>query len=826
MTDIESALWRAWEERRDGASFERLVRPHLRFLSDFARRAGCGPEADDAVQATLVELAQARGDRPVRVALRAWLGRSVLQQARMQGRARRRRHRHETAAARPERVDPGQGAAVHDEVERALGRLDDDARLAVELRYLHDLDYKEIAHVLRKSEIACRIRVHRAIARLRKELGVLAPAMIAALPLLGGPAEARAELARNAAARAGTVLGGGLLMATKLKIGAVALLALAVFLLWNATREDPEAPSRSRPERRGVAEASGEEERAAAEIPQGATREGASGAEDESEPPLSPGNGCVRGLIRFEDGEPLKGVRVSLWGYSTVYATTDAQGRFHLHDDWVAGRAVYLAGPNGVNGADPFGFLLGPEVKMVEGKTVRVEIVLKRGVRVATRVVSAAMGDPVAGAEIELRRWDGDQKANYTQGGYGCTRTDATGRFAFDHVVPADYSLAITAKGFEAQFAHWDLRERGLPEIFRLENARRLEIRVKNAPPVAVGTDVRWCLQLSPFREGKLVPRQEFFMLDAEAVMEEGGLLVGDAPPPGRYDLTLWRTDVLPQTERREIVLGSAAVETLTVEVAPGARVEGVVRWPDQSPVEGAEVWAAGLRAMTDPVGRYAFAWLPGAFAGATATFKVRLDGVVFPMGDRTFGATEPRVLDFALPGSGSVRLELKGAEAGKFGAVEIRRTGERAPVVERRIDPPVTEPILLRGVPAGRVQLDIWQWGRSWIQREIRVEDSGTLDLGVVEMPAWPRPEIRVRVPDGKNLPAWVTVYPTKDPGVPHSRSEMVYLDKEGRGVLPSQPPGTRRVLVQEPFGAAVEVEFTVDPERPLPLEVLLDPK
>jgi len=82
------------------------------------------------------------------------------------------------------------------------------------------------------------------------------------------------------------------------------------------------------------------------------------------------------------------------------------------------------------------------------------------------------------------------------------------------------------------------------------------------------------------------------------------------------------------------------------------------------------------------------------------------------------------------------------------------------------------------------------------------------------------------VRVPAGKNLPGWVWVRPAKDPGVPHSRSDRVMLDKDGRGILPSQPPGTCRMLVQEPFGAAAEVEFAVDPERPLQVEVLLDPR
>jgi len=72
--------------------------------------------------------------------------------------------------------------------------------------------------------------------------------------------------------------------------------------------------------------------------------------------------------------------------------------------------------------------------------------------------------------------------------------------------------------------------------------------------------------------------------------------------------------------------------------------------------------------------------------------------------------------------------------------------------------------------------------------------------------------------------MPAWVYVSPTNDPGVPHNHAEMVQLDKEGHGLLPSQPPGNRRILVQGFDFRAKAIEFTVDPERPLAIDVLLE--
>jgi RNA polymerase sigma factor (sigma-70 family) len=236
MSREEADLWRAWSERRDERAFETLVTPHLGFAAGFARRLGCGDaDAADVVQRSLASLATETRDKPARVGVRAWLGRSVRSESRMLFRARRRREAHEARAAR--RPDAaGNPVDARDEVEALLAALDDDDRRAVELRYLYDLDYREIGHVLGRSPLACRLRVHRAVSALRRRLGSHAVMLVAALPHRAGDASSVSVPAAVSAAPAGANLWiGGLAMGTAMKVGGVAAgLGLVAWLGWTA----------------------------------------------------------------------------------------------------------------------------------------------------------------------------------------------------------------------------------------------------------------------------------------------------------------------------------------------------------------------------------------------------------------------------------------------------------------------------------------------------------------------------------------------------------------------------------------------------------------
>ncbi|MCE9634513.1 MAG: sigma-70 family RNA polymerase sigma factor, partial [Planctomycetes bacterium] len=208
--------------------------PELPHALSFARRLGCSAaDAEDALQDALARLSAVRDDAPTSLGVRAWLCREVHQSARTRLRSERRRRTREVATAVPpgaHRVDSA--TAIRDEVEFALSGLDDDERVAVQLRYLHDLDYKDIANVLGASEGACRQRVHKALARLRVRLGGDAAALVAALPLpviRDASAIVKGAIAKATAVSAAS--GGVVVMATttqKIAIVAIAAAALGV----------------------------------------------------------------------------------------------------------------------------------------------------------------------------------------------------------------------------------------------------------------------------------------------------------------------------------------------------------------------------------------------------------------------------------------------------------------------------------------------------------------------------------------------------------------------------------------------------------------------
>jgi RNA polymerase sigma-70 factor (ECF subfamily) len=185
-----------------------LVRPEVGHALALARRMGASDaDAEDALQDTLVALSNETSDEPVDVGLRAWICRRVVLRVRMNARASSRRRRHERAVRiRTEAPDPALAPEVRDEVERALNLLSGEQRHVVLLRFLHDLDYREIAYVLGVSENACRLRVHKAMNALRGSLSGKAPALIAALGVPVATAKAATVPAAITVAAASSVV--------------------------------------------------------------------------------------------------------------------------------------------------------------------------------------------------------------------------------------------------------------------------------------------------------------------------------------------------------------------------------------------------------------------------------------------------------------------------------------------------------------------------------------------------------------------------------------------------------------------------------------------
>ena len=302
MGGAERSLWTAWTRKGQGKAFEALVRPHMRAAYEAARRRGCSHhDAEDCVQRALFQLVREREGGVPPVGVRAWLGRAVALNVKMLRRSSKRRSARERRVARPAETPPAPD--THLEVEAVLRGLPDTERRALVLRYLHDLDYAEMARALGASPLACRLRVHRALKRLRGRLGASGPAWLVALVALSRPARASPLVP----------IGGALLMTTtgKLALGGAAVLATAALFVGvtNRSEDADRLPTRAETARTEVAAA--ERARKTAEAPPsppdiGAVRESveearesASGVEVERLNELYEGVGALAERLRL-----------------------------------------------------------------------------------------------------------------------------------------------------------------------------------------------------------------------------------------------------------------------------------------------------------------------------------------------------------------------------------------------------------------------------------------------------------------------------------------------------------------------------------------------
>ena len=102
--------------------------------------------------------------------LRPWLMSIAANEARQMARSRRRRTVRELAVADPGQPRNVDHAAMIDLAD-ALGRLDPKDRAIVGLRYIGGFESAEIAWAMGMTATGVRVRLHRLLGRLRKDLG-------------------------------------------------------------------------------------------------------------------------------------------------------------------------------------------------------------------------------------------------------------------------------------------------------------------------------------------------------------------------------------------------------------------------------------------------------------------------------------------------------------------------------------------------------------------------------------------------------------------------------------------------------------------------------
>lgn len=159
------------------AAFERTFRQHYAELCDFAAfYVGSADEAEDVVQDVFFAIWLRREDLEARVSVRSYLFGAVRNHALHNSRhaAVVRRHiQDESAAPRPvergaDEILEGDEAAL--ELRRAIESLPPRTRLAMELRWLRQMSYAEVASVMRISTKGVEKLITEGMARLRSIL--------------------------------------------------------------------------------------------------------------------------------------------------------------------------------------------------------------------------------------------------------------------------------------------------------------------------------------------------------------------------------------------------------------------------------------------------------------------------------------------------------------------------------------------------------------------------------------------------------------------------------------------------------------------------------
>lgn len=252
MAAEDPILLQRYLRQGDEAAFAELVQRYVDLVYGAALRQAGGDtrRAEEIAQVVFTRLARKAGELTQHPTIAGWLHTTTRFVASEARRAAERRQKHEAEAEtmREATNDPAAGAdwgKLRPVLDETLGELSDADREAIALRFFAHRPLAEIGAALRISENAARMRVERALEKLRSRLaqrGITSTSAALSLVLaqeaaLAAPAGLSANIVGHAlaGATAGGAVGGagvttGLLQimsTTKVAMSALAVLGLA-----------------------------------------------------------------------------------------------------------------------------------------------------------------------------------------------------------------------------------------------------------------------------------------------------------------------------------------------------------------------------------------------------------------------------------------------------------------------------------------------------------------------------------------------------------------------------------------------------------------------
>jgi RNA polymerase sigma factor (sigma-70 family) len=238
----DTELLRRYAHDRSEEAFAELVRRHVHFVYSAALRQTSGDAADaqDITQAVFTALARKAEALASHRVLVGWLFTSTrFAAAKIKRGEQRRRVREQEAHMMQQLTQETAGAVDWDQLrpvlDGALHALSESDREAVLLRFWEGRPFPEVGAKLSVSADAARLRVDRALEKMRAALGrhgvtsttaALAVAL-ANQPVVALPAGLAASVTSGALAGAGAVGIGTFLTMTKLPLGLAGLLVIA-----------------------------------------------------------------------------------------------------------------------------------------------------------------------------------------------------------------------------------------------------------------------------------------------------------------------------------------------------------------------------------------------------------------------------------------------------------------------------------------------------------------------------------------------------------------------------------------------------------------------